>query len=261
MPSVEINGTDLNYRIDGRHGGPSLLFSNSLGTNLGMWDAQVQALSQRFRIIRYDSRGHGLSGAPDAEYTMDTLGRDALGLMDYLEIDRTHYCGLSKGGMVGQWLGANAGERIEKLVLSNTSSYLNNDELWNGRIAAARSAAGMDGLVDAISERWFTPGFRERDPEEVNRVRQMILTTPAHGYAGCCAAIRDMDQRAILPSIAVPTMVIVGDQDPATTPEDGTYIADNIPGARLWTIENAAHLSNIEQPGQFMDALTSFFEI
>ena len=261
MPSVEINGTDLNYRIDGRHGAPSLLFSNSLGTNIGMWDEQVQTLGQRFRIIRYDSRGHGLSGAPDAEYTMEMLGRDALGLMDHLEIDKTFYVGLSKGGMIGQWLGANAGDRFERIVLSNTSSYMNNDELWNSRIAAARSAAGMDGLVDAISERWFTPGFRERDPEEVNRVQQMILTTPARGYAGCCAAIRDMDQRPILPSITVATMVIVGDQDPATTPEHGKYIADNVPGARLWTIENAAHLSNIEQPGQYLDALSSFFEI
>ena len=261
MPTVSINGTDLNYRIDGRHGAPSLMFSNSLGTNLGMWDEQVQALSTRFRIIRYDSRGHGLSGAPDEEYTMDMLGRDALGLLDHLEIGKTYFCGLSKGGMVGQWLGANAGDRLEKLILSNTSSFIGDPDLWNDRIAAARSAAGMDGIVDAIIERWFTRGFIEHSPDEVKRVQQMILTTPGHGYAGCCAAIRDMDQRNILPQIAVPTMVIVGDQDPATTPEQGELIASSVPGAKLWTIENAAHLSNIEQPGQYMDALGSFFEI
>lgn len=261
MPSVEINGIQLNYRIDGRHGAPSLMFSNSLGTNLGMWDEQVQALSQRFRIVRYDSRGHGLSDAPGGEYTMDTLGGDVLGLLDYLEIDKTYYCGLSKGGMVGQWLGANAGDRLEKLVLSNTSSFIGSPDLWNERIAIATSAAGMDGMVDAITERWFTRGFIERNPDEVRRIQQMILTTPPRGYVGCCAAIRDMDLRPILSSITVPTMVIVGDQDPATTPDQGELIATSVPGARLWTIENAAHLSNVEQPGQYMDALSSFFEI
>ena len=261
MPAVSINGVQLNYRIDGRHGAPSLFLSNSLGTNLGMWDQQVETLGSRFRIVRYDSRGHGLSDAPDEDYTMETLGRDALGLLDYLQIDKTYYCGLSKGGMVGQWLGINAADRIEKLVLSNTSSFMEAKDLWDQRIATARSAAGMDGLVDAVTERWFTPGFIQNNPGEVDRIRQMILTTPARGYAGCCAAIRDMDQRAGLAGISVPTLVIVGDKDPATPPEHGELIATSIPGAQLRTIENAAHLSNVEQPGQYMDALSGFFEI
>ena len=248
MPTVSINGIDLHYRIDGKFGAAALVFSNSLGTNLGMWDEQVRVLSNSFRIVRYDSRGHGLSGAPDEEYTIEILGRDVVGLLDHLELDKVFYCGLSKGGMVGQWLGANAGDRLEKLVLSNTSSYIGGPELWNDRIAVARSAAGMDGMVDGITERWFTRAFIEREPEEVKRIQQMILTTPAHGYAGCCAAIRDMDQRDILKDISVPTMVIVGDQDPATTPDQGELIAERVPGARLVTIENAAHLSNIEQP-------------
>lgn len=261
MPTIPVNGVNLNYRIDGRHGAPALFFSNSLGTNLGMWDEQVRVLSGSFRIVRYDSRGHGLSDAPDGEYTMETLGRDALGLLDYLELDKVFYCGLSKGGMVGQWLGANAPDRLEKLVLSNTSSYIGQPELWDQRIAAARSAAGMDGLVDAVVERWFTPAFIESGSDEIERVRQMILTTPGRGYAGCCAAIRDMDQRDILAGINVPAMVIVGENDPATTPEQGELIASSIPGAQLRVISNAAHLSNIEQPGQYMDALSSFFEI
>lgn len=261
MPTVSVNGVDLNYRIDGRHGAPSLLFSNSLGTNLGMWDVQVEALAQRFRIVRYDSRGHGLSGAPAGDYTMEMLGRDALGLLDHLEIDKTYYCGLSKGGMVGQWLGANAGDRLEKLILSNTSAMIGTPELWEERIAATRKPDGMAGMVAGITERWFTRGFIERRPDEVKRIQQMILTTPPQGYAGCCAAIRDMDQRDILPSIAVPTLVIVGDQDPATTPEQGELIAARVPGAKLVAIQNAAHLSNIEQPGQYLDAISGFFEI
>jgi len=261
MPTASVNGTELNYRIDGRHGAPTLFFSNSLGTNLGMWDEQVRMLAGTFRIIRYDSRGHGLSDAPEGDYTMEVLARDALGLMDYLEVDKTFYCGLSMGGMIGQWLGANVPERIGKLVLSNTSSYMEPKDLWDQRIAAALSASGMDGLVDAVTERWFTRGFIERQPDEVDRIRQMILTTPARGYAGCCAAIRDMDQRDILAGITVPTMVIVGDQDPATPPDHGEFIASSIPGARLWNIENAAHLSNVEQSASYMDALSSFFEI
>ena len=261
MPTVHVNGINLNYRIDGKFGAPPLLLSNSLGTNMGMWDEQVRVLSQHFRIVRYDSRGHGLSDAPEGDYSIEMLGRDAVGLLDHLELDKVYYCGLSKGGMVGQWLGVNAGDRIEKLVLSNTSSQIGAPDLWNDRIAAALSDNGMAGMVAGITERWFTQAFIERDPQEVKRIQQMILTTPGRGYAGCCAAIRDMDQRDILKDIAVPTMVIVGDQDPATTPEQGQLIADRVPGARLVTIQNAAHLSNIEQPGQYMDALTSFFEI
>lgn len=260
MPTASVNGIDLNYRIDGREGAPWLLFSNSLGTNLSMWDGQIEPLSDHFRIVRYDSRGHGGSGAPDADYTIELLGRDALGLLDHLEIDKTFYCGLSKGGMVGQWLGANAGGRIEKLILSNTSSYMEPKDIWNERIATARSD-GMEPLVDLVIQRWFTPGFIADNAAEIARVREMILAVPGHGYAGCCAAIRDMDQRGILPSIAVPTMVIVGAEDPATVPAAGELIADAIPGARLHVIENAAHLANLEQPAQYLAAMSDFFGI
>ena len=260
MPTASVNGIDLNYRIDGREGAPWLLFSNSLGTNLGMWDGQIEPLSRHFRIVRYDSRGHGASSAPDEDYTIELLGRDALGLLDHLEIDKTFYCGLSKGGMVGQWLGANAGGRLEKLILSNTSSYMEPKEIWNERIATARTE-GMEALVDLVVQRWFTPGFIEGNAAEIARVRDMILTSPGHGYAGCCAAIRDMDQRGILPSIAVPTMVIVGAEDPATVPAAGELIAESIPGARLHVIENAAHLSNVEQPAQYLAAMSDFFGI
>ena len=260
MPTASVNGIDLNYRIDGREGAPWLLFSNSLGTTLSMWDGQVGPLSEHFRIVRYDSRGHGASSAPDEDYTIELLGRDALGLLDHLEIDKTFYCGLSKGGMVGQWLGANAGGRLEKLILSNTSSYMEPKEIWNERIATARNE-GMEPLVDLIIQRWFTPGFVEGNPDEIARVREMILAAPGHGYAGCCAAIRDMDQRGILPSIAVPTMVIVGADDPATVPAAGELIAESIPGAGLHVIENAAHLSNLEQPAQYLAAMSDFFGI
>ncbi|MGI9415206.1 MAG: 3-oxoadipate enol-lactonase [Hyphomicrobiales bacterium] len=260
MPTASVNGIDLNYRVDGREGAPWLLFSNSLGTNLGMWDGQIEALAPHFRILRYDSRGHGASGAPDEDYTIELLGRDALGLLDHLEIGTTFYCGLSKGGMVGQWLGANAGERLEKLILSNTSSYMEPKEIWNERIAMARNQ-GMDALVDTVIQRWFTSGFIDGNPSEVARVREMILTSPSRGYAGCCAAIRDMDLRGILASIAVPALVIVGAEDPATPPAAGELIAESIPGARLHVIEDAAHLSNVEKPAQYLAAMSDFFGI
>jgi 3-oxoadipate enol-lactonase len=257
MAKVSINGIELHFHVEGTEGAPALLFSNSLGTNLGMWDGQIDELAPHFHIIRYDSRGHGKSTAPDEDYTIDTLGRDALGLLDHLELDTVFYCGLSKGGMVGQWLGINAPERLTRMVLANTSSFLSPPGLWNSRIEAVRDG-GMEAITETVIERWFTPAFQAAGGAEIDRVRDMLLTTPPQGYARCSAAIRDMDQRIGLPSIKVPTLVIVGDQDPATPPEHGELIADAIPGARLAVIENAAHLSNIEQPDQFIAALRDF---
>ncbi len=257
MPHAHLNGIDIYYRIDGADEAPPLLFSNSLGTNIGMWDRETAELARDFRVIRYDSRGHGKSGAPESFYTIDQLGADAVALLDHLEVERTWYCGLSKGGMVGQWLGINAPERVERLVLSNTSAHMAPKDLWDGRIATALDG-GMAALTETVVERWFTQAFRDKAESDVERIRQMLLTTPAHGYAACCGAIRDMDQRAGLASVTAPTMVIVGDSDPATPPDHGELIASAIPGGRLHVIENAAHLSNIEQPEQYMAALRGF---
>lgn len=257
MPQADVNGTTIAYRIDGTADGPWLMLSNSLGTNLGMWDHQAAALGRRFRIIRYDSRGHGASGVPDGPYTIEMLGRDALGLLDHLGVERTHFVGLSKGGMVGQWLGANAPGRLDRLVLSNTSSHMAPPELWDARIEAVLGR-GMAAVADSVLDRWFTPSFRERSAAEVARVREMLVATRPEGYAACCAAIRDMDFREANRAITVPTLVIAGGMDPATPVAHAELIAAAIRGSELTVIDEAAHLANIEQADAYNRILADF---
>jgi 3-oxoadipate enol-lactonase len=256
MPDITIDGCRMHYRFDGPADAPVLLLSNSLGTALGMWDAQVPAFASRFRVLRYDSRGHGQSGAPPGPYSIDRLGRDALGLLDALDLMRVRFCGLSKGGMVGMWLGWNVGERIERLVLCNTSPKLGPRTLWDERIRTV-SERGMVALTDAVLERWFTAGFRASAPAQVEPVRQMLLATPPDGYAACCAAIRDMDQGEAIRAIRRPTLVVVGAHDPATPPDHGGLIAKRIARAELVSLA-AAHLSNIEAAAAFNAAVLDF---
>lgn len=253
---VTGDGCAIAYRLDGPEGAPVLLMSNSLGTAMAMWDAQMPAFTERFRVVRYDSRGHGRSDAPEGGYSIDRLGRDVVELVDALGIDRFHFCGLSKGGMVGQWLGWRAPERLDRLILANTSPYMGPPSGWDDRIRAVRTS-GMTAVTEAVLERWFTPGFRARASAELDAVRQLLLDTKPHGYAGCCAAIRDMDQRRLLPLIAAPTLVIAGDADPATPIEHSHLLASRIAGAELRVL-SAAHLSNVEQPEVFTEAVLAF---
>jgi 3-oxoadipate enol-lactonase len=246
MPKIQANGTELYYEFSGRADAPVVMLSNSLGTRLEMWDPQMQALTERYRVLRYDSRGHGRSEAPDGPYTIDMLADDALGLLDALDVERAHFCGLSKGGMVGQALGARHGDRLISLALCSTSCHMPAPEMWEERIRVARKQ-GMTALADGVIERWFTEAFRREPSIAVDRVRQMILDTPAHGYAACCAAIRDMDLRELITGIRVPTLVIVGQDDPATPPEKSEEIQRRIPSAQLEVVPDAAHLLNIEQ--------------
>jgi 3-oxoadipate enol-lactonase len=255
MPTIAIDGGVLHYRIDGDPKAPPLVMSNSLGTALAMWDWQMPELEKRFRVIRYDQRGHGGSTATPGFYTMEGLGRDVLALLDALGIESTHYCGLSMGGMTGMWLGAKAPKRFKRMVLANTSARMAQD-IWKSRIEAALGP-GMPSIVQSVVERWFTPEFRAKDPKAVDKVRAMILATPGPGYAGCCGAIRDMDHRGILREIPVPTLVIVGARDPATPPADGQLVHEGIRGSKLVTLD-AAHLSNIEQSAQFSRTLIDF---
>jgi 3-oxoadipate enol-lactonase len=250
------DGVGIHVEAAPENGRPALLFSNSLGTDLHMWDAQMAPFADRFRIIRYDSRGHGRSDAPDGHYTMDRLGRDALAILDALGIERTCYCGLSKGGMVGQWLGSHVPERVERLALSNTSAYIPLPDLWNMRIETA-TTRGMADLSQGIIERWFSEEFRKDNPAEIARVTDMVLATPGHGYAGCCAAIRDMDQRETTKTIKVPTLVVAGAKDPATPPDHGRLIHDMIEGSKFVLLD-AAHLSNIERTTEFNRAVLGF---
>lgn len=253
---IEANGIRLNYCLEGAEDAPVLMLSNSLGTNLHMWDWQRDAFARQFRLLRYDSRGHGRSDVPEGPYTMEMLGRDALALLDALEIEKANFCGLSKGGMVGQWLGAHAGERLERLALCNTSAHLPPRELWDERISAV-VARGMEPVVQGVVDRWFTTAFQDSRAEDVDKVREMILSTPPAGYAACCMAIRDMDQRADLANIEVPTLIIVGANDPATPPKLGQALHAAIAGSRIATLD-AAHLSNVEDAANFTETVLGF---
>jgi 3-oxoadipate enol-lactonase len=258
MPAVSVNGCRLHYRFDGPEAAPVLLLSNSLGTTLGMWEDQMPDFTRTFRVLRYDSRGHGASEATSGAYTIEQLGRDAFELLGALSIRRAHVCGLSKGGMVAMWLATWAPEVVDRVVLCNTSAALGPPSRWDERIQAVTSL-GMSSVAEAVLERWFTPGFRASAPAAVERFRRMLLTTPADGYAGCCAAIRDMDQTESIGRISRPTLVVVGSQDPATPPEHGERIASRVPGARLVALP-AAHLSNVESAQEFNRTVAAFLE-
>jgi 3-oxoadipate enol-lactonase len=243
--------------VDGPAGGPPLLFSNSLGTNLHLWDAQTEAATRRgFRAVRYDQRGHGGSAAPAGEYTQERLGKDVIDLMDALGIIQTAWCGLSMGGMVGIWLARHHPQRFRRMALCNTSSHMPTREFWNARIAAVK-AGGMESIADNVLERWLTTDFRRREPAQAARVRAMIVTTDPVGYVGCCAAIRDMDFREMLEDIRAEALIVIGAHDPATTPAQGELIAERLPGARKAVLQSA-HLSNIEQRDAFNRVVLDF---
>lgn len=256
MPLHESPGLRLHYRLEGTGDRPCLVLSNSLGCALEMWDPQMAAFSRECRVLRYDVRGHGSSEVPARPYTLEQLGMDVLGLLDTLGIERAHYCGLSMGGSTGMWLAANAPQRIERLVLCNTTPWLGPPETMNARIETLLRD-GMPALVEAILERWFTTGFRAREPLAVDRIRRMLLATPVDGYAGCCEALRDMDQRAALSSIVAPTLVIAGTYDPAPSPEAARAWAAVIPRSRFLELP-AAHLSNIGAAEQFTRQVLDF---
>lgn len=253
---VTGDGCRIAYRLDGREGAPVLLLSNSLGTAMAMWEPQMAVFSGHFRVLRYDSRGHGRSGVPVGGYSIDRLGRDVVELLDGLGIGRVSFCGLSKGGMVGQWLGWRAPERLDRLILANTSACMGPPAGWDERIRTVL-AEGMAAMAEPVLQRWFRPAFLDAAPQAVAPVRAMLLATSPAGYAGCCAAIRDMDQRPLLPLIQAQTLVIGGTEDPATPIEHAERLVHGIPGARLVALD-AAHLSNVEQPHAFARAVLEF---
>lgn len=253
--TAEINGTTLHYRLDGSGDGPVVMLSNSLASNLHMWDLQVEPLEMEgFRVLRYDSRGHGESGVTPGPYTIEMLADDAAALMDKLGLAKVHFCGLSKGGMVGQMLGARHPDRLLSLTIADSMAYVENKTMWNDRIAAVHSG-GMAAVAEGTLDRWFTTHGKERMADEVEQVRSMILDTPVDGFVACCEAIRDMDLRDANRGIRARTLVIVGDKDPSTPVAASREIANAIHGARLEIVPDAAHLANIEQPVAFTNAL------
>jgi 3-oxoadipate enol-lactonase len=239
--------TALYHEIAGPEEGPVLLLGGSLGTDLSMWDGQLP-LASRWRLVRFDHRGHGRSPAPFGCCTITDLGLDVLKLMDALGLERASFGGLSLGGMVGIWLAANAPDRIDRLVLLCTAAWMPTAPAYAERAVAVRAAGSTAPIADGVLERWLTPPFAAAHPEIRARLRAMLAATTAEGYAGCCEAIAAMDLRDDLGRIAVPTLVISGEDDPATPVELQAEIAAAIPGARHEVIPSAAHLAAVEQP-------------
>jgi 3-oxoadipate enol-lactonase len=256
MAFIDTGKGKLHYQLEGNDGAPVLVLSNSLGTTLDMWLPQMPTLLEHFRVLRYDTRGHGQSEVTPGPYTMALLGSDVLSLLDHLKIGRAHFCGLSMGGMTGIWLGIHAAHRIDRLILCNTSAAIGVPEVWNTRIAKVRQD-GVNSIVDDVLSRWFTPDFLAHASAQVERVKAMLISSSVEGYVANCAAVRDMDQRADLAKISAPTLVIGGKHDKATPPEHGELIARSIPGARYVEL-NAAHLSNWEMAQGFTNQVLDF---
>lgn len=257
MLSLDLLAGRFAYRFDGPADAPILILSNSLGTDHTMWDRQMPTFTRHFRVLRYDSRGHGASVVLPGPYTIEMLGQDALALCNALDIRAAHFCGLSMGGMVGMWLAAHAPERIDRLALCNTSARMGPPRLWDARIASVRQW-GMESIIAAVLERWFTPSFFEREPEVVARMRQRLALTPAEGYVACCEAIRDMDMRTSLSRIRAKTLVVAGSLDAASPPANGRFLAETIPDGHYLEFL-AAHIANVEVGQPFSDALVRFF--
>jgi 3-oxoadipate enol-lactonase len=241
----------LHHRFDGDEAAPVVVLSNSLAATLEMWDAQVPALTERVRVLRYDHPGHGYSGRDEIQ-GMESLARGVIELLDLLELERVSFCGISLGGAVGMRLALDAPARLGRLVLACTSARFGPPEYWQDRADLVRKE-GVGAVTDVVLERWFTPAF-----PDVQRFREMFLATDREAYAECCEAIRDWDARDALQAVRTPTLVISAADDPSTPPQHQTLIAEAIPGARLDTIPDARHLANVERPEPFNELLLSF---
>jgi 3-oxoadipate enol-lactonase len=253
---ISLPGVRIHYQWSGAPNKPVLVLSNSLGADLTMWEAQVAPLSEHFHLLRYDVRGHGRSSSPPGPYSIELLSRDLLATLDALAVEDFFFCGLSMGGLIGQWLGIHAAPRIRRLVLCNTGAKIGNAEIWNSRIGAALND-GMLSMALLMLDRWFTATFRQSHPEVELRTRRMLEAADPNGYAACCGAVRDADFRDDLQHIHVPCLVIAASHDPATPPVDGKFLAAHIAGAQYVEL-NASHISNIEAAEAFNHAVLNF---
>ena len=255
------NGVGINYLLEGPGSAPVVTLSHSLAATLAMWDPQMPALLSKYRVLRYDTRGHGGSDAPDGAYSFDALAEDVCALLRALGIQRTHFMGLSMGGMIGQVLGLKHPEVLRSLILCDTSSRVPEEAkpLWQERIETTKQK-GMAPHVEATIERWFTAPFRQKSPGAVDRVRAMIRATNPKGYIGCGHAIMGMNLTDRLREISVPTLIIVGEDDQGTPVSASETIRNEIRGSELVVLKSAAHLSNVEQPEAFNRAVTAFLE-
>jgi len=259
---TRANGIEINYEVHGKEGAPWLVLSHSLACSVRMWDPQIAALKDHYRILAYDTRGHGASEAPMGEYTLEMLADDLFQLLKELNVEKPHYCGLSMGGMIGQTFALKYPGEFRTLTLADTSSRYPAEAWpqWQDRIKLAETK-GMEPLAQPTLERWFTESFRKSDPAVVDGVRKLILATPVAGYAGCCHAIPKINLTSRLKEIRCPVLVIVGADDPGTPPSMAKEIHDNAPGSKLVVLPQAAHLANLEQPAGFTRALEDFLSL
>jgi 3-oxoadipate enol-lactonase len=253
MPTTESGGVRLHYKVTGDPRRSLLVLANSVGSNLHMWDKVLPSLESRYRVLRFDTRGHGESEVSTEPFSIDQLGRDVLRLLDEVGADRASVCGLSLGGLVALWLGINAPERMHRLIFANTAARIGTLEMWEQRISTVRDT-GMPPLAVATLERWFTPTYRAHHPEEMEQIRQMVAATDPRGYLACCAVLRDADLRAQVGEIEAASLVITGTHDPATPPTDGRAIHAALPMSRFVEL-NCSHLSAWECPEEFAAAV------
>jgi 3-oxoadipate enol-lactonase len=245
---------EVHFELRGSETAPPLLLSNSLGTKLNMWEEQLEALGRHFRLVLYDQRGHGRSPTPPGPYSIEDLGADVIELLDRLELDRVSFCGASMGGMTGMWLAINAPQRIDRLALCCTSAHIPPRERWIERAELVR-AKGMDAIVDASLERWFTPALRNRRPERVAQLEATLRSLDPKGYAACCGALAEIDLRDRLAEIRAPTLVITGEDDLSTPPDHGRQITNAVEGAECVMLSPARHLANVERDDEVNRAL------
>ena len=256
---TKANGIEIHYEIHGREGAPWLVLSHSLACSVRMWDPQIAALQSEYRILAYDTRGHGATEATKGAYTLELLADDLFLLLKELKIDKPHYCGLSMGGMIGQTFALKYPGIFQTLTLADTTSRYPAEAapVWSDRIKTVE-AKGMAPLAEPTLERWFTESFRKKSPAVVDSVRKLILATPVAGYAGCCHAIPKINLTSRLKEIRCPILVIVGADDPGTPVAMAKEIHDNAPGSKLVVLPQAAHLANLEQPEGFTRAMRDF---
>lgn len=256
---INANGIDINYELTGPKGAPVVMLSHSLACSLVMWQPQMAVLESAFRVLRFDTRGHGDSDAPPGAYSLEQLAADAVGLLDALKIETVHFVGLSMGGMIGQCLALDYPDRLNSLALCDTAAIMPEETqpIWQQRIDAA-GEAGMAGQVDETLERWFRPEFLQLNPPEVDMIRRQILATPVAGYIGCCEAIRRLQYLDRLAQITLPTLIMVGEEDPGTPVAASEAMHARIAGSKLVILPEARHLSNIEQAEAFNTALMDF---
>ncbi len=256
---INTNGIDINYELTGKKGSPVVMLSHSLACSLVMWQPQMAVLESAFQVLRFDTRGHGDSDAPQGAYSFEQLAMDAIGLMDGLKIDTVHFVGLSMGGMIGQGLALDYADRLKSLALCDTAAIMPDETqpIWQQRIEAA-GEKGLQGQVDETLERWFRPEYLQQNPPVVEMIRRQILATPVAGYIGCCEAIRRLKYLDRLSKITLPTLIVVGEEDPGTPVAASEAMHERISDSRLVVLPSARHLSNIEQSEAFNAALMEF---